>query len=131
MRVFANPRVTLGPAAPEGSTLTVNAEKDGRIAILKDSSEPMTASAMPTSLIYVEVEVVANADRGPTMIAFTGDLAGCAMSDGLGRSLPTIYTDGVVVIGDPNDRVAIDRSIDLWFMVRPLSSMVGTSLGVF
>ena len=126
-----NARVTLGPAAPAGSVLTVNAEKGGRIAILIDSSEPMIASGVPVDLIYVELDIAASSDRATIPIAFTGDLAGRATSDAYGRSLWTEYTDGVIVLDETRERVAVDRGIDLWFIARPMLPLVGTSLSFF
>lgn len=129
--VFVNPRVTLGPTAPDGSTLSVNAEKDGRIAILLDSPGRMVASGVPTELVYVELDIVGGADRGSVPLAFTSDLAVRSVSDELGGSLPTLFTNGNIELGEYKERAAVDRTMDMWFLKYPMLPLIGTSLSLF
>ncbi|MBK6725348.1 MAG: right-handed parallel beta-helix repeat-containing protein [Acidobacteria bacterium] len=93
--VLANPRITLGRFAPAGSTLTVNTNEPGRIGILIDSANAMTASAVPLNIATVFFEVKGEAS-GEAPIYLTGSLAATGISDALGNSLPTKYLGGVV-----------------------------------
>lgn len=126
-----NARVTLGPAVPIGSVLTVNAEKDGRIAILIDSTDPMTASGVHLGLVYIDLELVADSDRISIPVYFTDDLAGRAISDAFGQTLTTAYVGGSVTCEDSGEQTAVDHRVGMWFLVRPRLPMIGTSLSLF
>ncbi len=94
---FSNPRVVLGEAAAEDSTLTVNASEKGRIGILIDSTESMAASAMPQRLLTVTFDVIGDGE-GTTRFMLSGSLAAFGISDADGNSLPARYVDGNVVV---------------------------------
>ena len=94
---LANPQVTLGDAAPEGATLTVNTNEAGRIGILVDSTEAMTASAMPKRIVMVTFEIV-DASDGTTPISLTGSLAALGTSDESGKTLSTRSLNGTVAV---------------------------------
>ncbi len=94
---LGNPRVALGDAAPEGATLTFNTNEAGRIGVLVDSTEAMTASAMPKRIVMVTFDVVAEAS-GDASITLTGTLAAKGMSNAAGNTLTVRYLDGVINI---------------------------------
>ena len=96
-KMLANPRVALGEFAPAGSTLTFNINEPGRIGILIDSTESMTASAMPKDLLTVTFDVIGDGE-GTTEVKLTGSLAAIAISDATGNSLAARYRDGNVVM---------------------------------
>ncbi len=93
--IFSNPRIALGKFAPAGSTLTVNTDQPGRIGILIDSTDAMTASGIPLSIAMVSFEVKREAG-GEEPIYMTGSLAATGISDAFGNSLSTKYVDGIV-----------------------------------
>ena len=95
---LANPRVSLGEAAPEGSVLTANAPGNGRVAILVDSSNGMIASAVPRQIVLVTFDMAAGF-HGTTPIRFSDSLAARGSSDADGNTLPTRWLDGSVTLG--------------------------------
>ena len=95
--MLANPRVTLGEFALANSTLTFNINEPGRIGILIDSAESMTASAMPKELLTVTFDVIGDGE-GTTEVKLTGSLAAIGISDADGNSLAARYRDGKVVV---------------------------------
>jgi len=94
---FLNPRVVLGEAAAEDSTLTVNANEKGRIGILIDSTEPMAASAMAKQLLTVTFDVIGEG-QSRTAMSITGSLAELGVSDSMGNLLAARYVDGKIVL---------------------------------
>ena len=96
-KMLANPRVALGDVAPKGSTLTINVDPAGRIGILIDSAESMTASAMPQQVLTVAFDVIGEGE-GTTAVTLTGSLAAKSVSDAAGTSLTSKYSDGNVYI---------------------------------
>ncbi|MEQ1645651.1 MAG: cohesin domain-containing protein, partial [Pyrinomonadaceae bacterium] len=96
-KMLANPRVALGNIAPNESTLTVNADQAGRIGILIDSAESMTASAMPQQVLTVAFDVIGESE-GPTAVTLTDSLAVKSVSDAAATSLTAKYIDGMVYI---------------------------------
>lgn len=96
-RLLSNPRVDLGDGAPEDSVLTTNTNEPGRIGILIDSTETMTASAMPKCIVKITFDVVVGAN-GDSPIVITGSLAGKGASDAAGNTLSVRTIDGVVSI---------------------------------
>ncbi len=94
---LANPQITLGDAAPKGSVLTVNAMQPGHIGVLIDSTEAMTASAMPQHLLKVTFDVIGEGGVIGT-ISFTDSLAAKAISDAAGKLLATRYVDGNITL---------------------------------
>lgn len=96
-KMLSNPRVSLGQFAPAGSTLTFNLNEPGRIGIVIDSTESMTASAMALSIVLLTFDVVAKAD-GETAISLTDSLAVRGASDSSANSLSVRYRDGAVKI---------------------------------
>ncbi len=96
---LTNPRVVIGDAAVEDSTLTVNTNEKGRIGILIDSTEPMAASAMPRQLLTVTFDVIGEG-LGDTPVIITGSLAGLGVSDSSGDLLAARYFDGRIIL-DP------------------------------
>lgn len=96
-KMLANPRVALGDMAPKGSTLTLNANEPGRIGILIDSAESMTASAMPQQVLTVVFDVIGESE-GTTAVTLTGSLAAKSVSDPAGTLLTSRYIDGNVYI---------------------------------
>lgn len=92
---LANPRLTLGEAAPDGSVLTVNSTEAGRIGILIDSITPFTASAMPRVIIMVTFDVQGS---GETPIVISSTLAARGTADADGNMVFTNYVDGIVEI---------------------------------
>ncbi len=97
---LTNPRVSLGAAAPAGSSLTVNLNERGRIGILVDSIEAITASATPKSIVMVTFEVAPDAPTGDTPLSVTGTLAPLGLADETGKMLTTEYRAGTVTISD-------------------------------
>ena len=95
---LANPRVFLGDAAPDGAVLTVNANETGSIGILVDSTEAITASAMPERIVMVTFDVAADAPGGDIAVSLTGTLARLGTSDASGKTLLTRYVGGTVGI---------------------------------
>lgn len=95
--LLANPRVTLGDAAPDGAVLTINDAESGRIGILVDSTETMVASAVPRRIVLITFDVAAGA-TGDSPIAVTGSLANKGISDLAGNTLSVRYVDGTVAI---------------------------------
>ncbi|MBK6724259.1 MAG: hypothetical protein IPG58_13640, partial [Acidobacteria bacterium] len=95
--IFSNPRITLGKFAPAGSTLTVNTTEPGRIGVLIDSTESMTASAMPQRLLTVTFDVIADGED-TTGFTLSGSLAALGLSDADGNSLAARYLDGNVIL---------------------------------
>ena len=96
---LSNPRLSLDVAAPDGSVLTVNSIEKGRIGILIDQTEAMTASTTPKRLVIVSFDVSADA-RGGAAIAITSGLAAKEVSSAAGNSLSTRWRDGFVRISD-------------------------------
>jgi minor extracellular serine protease Vpr len=94
---FSNPRVLLGEAVAEDSTLTVNANEKGRIGILIDSTEPMAASVMAKQLLTVTFDVIGEG-QSKTAMSITGSLAELGVSDALGNLLAARYVDGKIVL---------------------------------
>ncbi|MBK9529058.1 MAG: hypothetical protein IPO41_12240 [Acidobacteria bacterium] len=86
---------------------------------------------MPTELVYVELDIVGGADRGSVPLAFTSDLAVRSVSDELGGSLPTLFTNGNIELGEYKERAAVDRTMDMWFLKYPMLPLIGTSLSLF
>ncbi|MBK6725338.1 MAG: right-handed parallel beta-helix repeat-containing protein [Acidobacteria bacterium] len=95
--VLANPRITLGKFAPAGSTLTVNTNEPGRIGILIDSANAMTASAMPRPLLNVTFEAIRDGSVTGA-VSFTDSLTAKGISDAAGNSLTTRYFNGNIVL---------------------------------
>ncbi len=95
--IFANPRITLGRFAPAGSTLTVNTNEPGRIGILIDSANAMTASAMPRPLLNVTFEAIRDGSVTGA-VSFTDSLTAKGTSDAAGNSLTTRYLGGYVIL---------------------------------
>ena len=96
-KVLSNPRVMLGEFAPVGSTLTINVNENGRIGILIDSTEPMTASAMPKQLLTVTFDAIGN-EMDKTTVRITDSLAIRGISDGSANLLSARYVDGDVIL---------------------------------
>jgi|CXWL01.1.fsa_nt_gi hypothetical protein len=94
---LSNPRVVLGDGAPGGATLTVNATEAGRIGVLIDSAETMTASSIPQRIVMVTFDVAAGAS-GATVIAVTDSLAARGTADSAGNLISVRYVDGVINI---------------------------------
>ncbi|MEQ1641880.1 MAG: choice-of-anchor Q domain-containing protein [Pyrinomonadaceae bacterium] len=95
--MLADPRVILGEFAPVGSVLTVNTIEPGRIAVLIDSTESMTASAVPVSVVTITFEVAANSPR-ELPISLTSSIAGRTVSDSSANLLRTRYTNGKLTV---------------------------------
>ncbi len=93
--VLGNPRLELGESAPAGSVLTINTNEKGRIGILIDSTEAMTASAVPKRVVMVTFEVIGDAG-GDTRIVLTDSLAAKGISDSAGNTLSTRYIDRMI-----------------------------------
>lgn len=94
---LVNPRLVLDEGVPETAVMTINANDDGRIGILIDSTEAMTASAMPKRIIMVTFDILPGA-RGEIPILVTGTLASRGTSDAAGNMLSTRYAGGLVRI---------------------------------
>ena len=90
---LANPKIRLGEIAPDGSVLSVNTNEPGRVGILIDSTETMTASAIPQRLLVVTFEVIG---EGVSAVSLTGSLAAMGISDAGGNSLSARYSNGKV-----------------------------------
>lgn len=102
--ILADPRITLGKFAPADSTLTVNIKEPGRIGILIDSANAMTASAMPRGFAMVSFDVKTNASAEASIYLYlTDSLAARGISDRMGNSLSTRYIGGTVRIDPKND----------------------------
>lgn len=95
---LTNPRVELGKDAYTASTLTLNLEHPGRIGVLVDSTEAMTASAMPKQFVIVMFDVAADAEVGETPISLSNTLAALGISDSDGNSLAARYVKGAIII---------------------------------
>lgn len=92
---LSNPRVVLGDGAPAESTLTVNTNENGKVGILVDSTEAMTASAMPKQFVLVTFDVAAGAN-GEAQVLMTGSLTAQGVSDAYGNTLAARYLGGLV-----------------------------------
>ncbi|MGE3465894.1 MAG: hypothetical protein AB7J13_03085, partial [Pyrinomonadaceae bacterium] len=90
---LSNPRLALAEGAPEGAVLTANTGEAGRIAVLVDSTQAFTASAVPKRFLVVTFDAAAGA-TGETVIALTGSVADRATADGDGNTLTVRYLDG-------------------------------------
>ena len=93
---LSNPRIVLGDAPVAGSSLTVNTNEVGRIGILVDGTEAMTASGTPKSIVMVTFDVVDT--TGDAAITLTDSLAKRYIAGGSGSSLSTHYVDGSVTM---------------------------------
>ena len=92
---LTDPQIVLGDGAAEGSILTVNSTEAGRVGILVDSTEPMTASATPKRIVMVTFEISGDAN-GEAAITFTNSLAQRSVVGEAGSILSTRYIDGSV-----------------------------------
>lgn len=95
--ILSNPRVALGAAAPDESTLTVNTQKPGRIGVLVDSVNSIGTSSVPRELISVTFDVIGG--HRETSVTISGSVAERGISDSLGNSVSAIYVDGKIFFG--------------------------------
>lgn len=96
---LSNPQIVLGDAAPEGSVLTVNTNEAGRVAVLVDGTEPVSASSASRRIVLITFDVAAE-DNGVSEIRFTDTMAPRSVSGGNGDSLSTRYVNGSVRLTD-------------------------------
>lgn len=94
---LSDPRITLGEAASSNSTLTVNANNEGRIGILMDSTEAIRAAAVSKRLLIVMFDVIAKGEIR-TALRITGSLAANGVSDASGNLLTVRHTNGSLEI---------------------------------
>lgn len=94
---LSNPKVQLADGAPAQSVLTVNSDEEGRIGILVDSTETMTASAVAKRVVMVTFDVSPKASGG-TAISLTGSLAPQSLADQDGNTLAARYVDGGIAV---------------------------------
>lgn len=92
---LSNPQIVLGDGAAAGSTLTFNTNEAGRIGILVDSTEVMTASSTPKTIIMVTFDRSADVDS-ETAITFTDSLAQRSVVGTTGNALSTRYIGGSI-----------------------------------
>ena len=95
-----NPRVVLAGDAPAGTVLTVNDKQmsEGRIGILVDSAEVLGTGSEARRLLNVTFDVAENAPGGETQVTFSERVTPKSFSSGMGITLRSHYTDGVVTI---------------------------------
>jgi hypothetical protein len=96
---LSNPQIVLGDAAPEGSVLTVNTKEAGRVAVLVDGTEAVSASSASRRIVLITFDVAAE-DNGVSAIRFTDAMAPRNVSGANGDSLSTRYVDGSVRVTD-------------------------------
>lgn len=92
---LSNPQIVLGDGAAEGSTLTFNINEAGRIGILVDSNEVMTASSTPKQIVMVTFDRSADVDS-ETAITFTDSLAQRNVAGTTGGTLSTRFIGGSI-----------------------------------
>lgn len=92
-----NPQVVMSDAFGENAVLTVNDVESGRIGILIDSTETITASAMPRRIISVTFNV-RNGNVGESFVRITGSLAPKSLSDQTGRKPTARWTDAALSV---------------------------------
>ena len=92
---LSNPQIVLGDGAAEGSTLTFNTNEAGRIGILVDSTEVMTASSTPKQIVMVTFDRSADVDS-ETAITFTDSLAQRNVAGTTGGTLSTRFIGGSI-----------------------------------
>ncbi len=86
---LSGPRVSLGEAIPSGAILTFNANEEGRIGVLIDSTEPMAASVVSRRIVTVTFDVI---DAGSNAAFRLSDrLAEMGISDVAGNKVPVSY----------------------------------------
>jgi len=96
---LSNPQIVLGDAAPKGSVLTVNTNEAGRVAVLVDGTEAISASSASRRIVLITFDVAAE-DNGVSAIRFTDTMALRNVSGANGDSLSTRYVDGSVRVID-------------------------------
>jgi hypothetical protein len=101
--IFSNPVITLGSAAPGGSSLSTNSNQagTGKLGILVDSTSPFTFGPS-RQIVSVTFNIAAGAPAGASAITFVTSPTPLSVSSPLGALLPTIYEVGTVTISSPN-----------------------------
>ncbi|MEO7658511.1 MAG: carboxypeptidase regulatory-like domain-containing protein, partial [Pyrinomonadaceae bacterium] len=89
---LSNPKIALGPDAPQNAILTLNLNdvESGRVGILVDSSANTTAGVSRKILTF-SFEVKPSGSRGSSTLRFTDTLAPKSISDIFGKSLSSKF----------------------------------------
>jgi hypothetical protein len=96
--LLQNPVVSLGNDANTTTVLTTNTSKsgDGQLAILVDSSEPLSS----TRLVAITFDVAESGAAGAASVKFTDAITKGSISDVEGNLLPTRFVDTAVTISN-------------------------------
>lgn len=90
-----DPLVVLGDPFGESAVLTVNDLESGKIGILIDSAETVSASAMPKRIIFVTFHVT-NAAAAESFVRITSSIAPMTISDPTGSLLIGCWTNAAI-----------------------------------
>lgn len=99
--ILSDPDVVLSEAFDGTAALTVNLDeaKDGRIAVLIDSAQPVKVDRGKTVVAFTF-----NTSAGTSILKFTDGLAERRVSDGNGRSVPVHFVDGMITVNKSDPR---------------------------
>lgn len=94
---LSNARVTLTDATTNGAVLTVNSAANGRLAVLVDYADELTASSRPRQIVWITFDV-ANYAVGSVPLTFSGSVAALAISNAKGEVVPFRLVSGEIKI---------------------------------
>lgn len=101
--IFSLPAVRLGTGAPQGASLSINANQsmNGRLGVLVDAVSNFQIAPPARQVIAVSFNVAADAPGGASPITFVTTPTLLSVSNPIGALLSTAYEGGNVTISGP------------------------------